>query len=319
MSKQLSYITIDGLMNKLARNIPTVLKYEEDDVIEWAGEALQGIGAYNELVDRVYFLQVKDYKCAIPANSKYILQIARNNFATDNYRKNLCAINESLKIDKIDDTVDYILLDCCGSPATDYDVAYYRPYFSLEMDYGKWVSSNNHRKHWSIVRPTENTFFDSSCQNDFIYNPSRDEYKAEAPFIRFSFQEGMIAIAVASVKLDDTGYPMIPDNYSYYTAINKYVLMRLMEKDFYSGREGSTGRYQKAELDWQYYCQQASNESMMPSTLDEMEALRTSRGYLLPNTNQINEFFGNLGTEEYRSYLKNTIKSRYNNGYYQTV
>jgi len=323
MSKQLSYITIDGLMNKLARNLPSTFKYDEDDVIEWAGEALSGIGAYNELVERVYFLQVKDYKCTIPANSKYITQIARNNFATStDYRQNLCVINDTLKTDVIDENVDYVLLDCKGTPVTDYEVAYYRPYFSLEVDYGKWVSSNNHRKHWSIVTPSQNSFFDTCAKNDqhdYLYNPSNDEYRVEAPFIKFSFQEGVIALAVSSIKLDDIGYPMIPDNYSYYTAINKYILMRLTEKDFYANREGSERRYSKAEQDWQWYCQQASNESMMASTIDDMEQLRTSRGYLLPNTNQTNEFFGNLGTEEYRSYLKNTIKSRYNYGSYKTV
>ena len=320
MSKQLAYLTIDGLMDKLSRNIPSTFKLEEDDVIEWSGEALQGIGAYNELVDRVYFLPVKNFKCVIPAHSKYIIQISRNNLTqSSSYRQNLCAINEVLQEEAVDDVDIPVLLDCKGTPVTDYDVAYYRPYFSLDWDYGKWISSNAFRRHWTPIRPSQHSFFDVCSIDDLLYVNSVDEYKLEAPFIKFSFQEGMVAVAVASVKLDDTGYPMIPDNYSYYTAISKYILLRLTEKDFYANREGSAPRYQKAEADWQFYCQQASNESMMPSTIDEQETLRTSRMYLLPRTNQVNNFFGNLGTEEYHSYFKNTLKSRYSNGYHQDV
>ena len=219
MSKQLSYITIDGLMNKLARNLPSTFKYDEDDVIEWAGEALAGVGAYNELVERIYFLQVANYKCNIPPNSKYIIQIALNNSITNmNYRQNLCAINDALKTDVVDNEVNYVLLDCKGTPVTDYDVAYYRPFFSLEMDYGKWASSNHYRKHWSTITPSQNSFFDicnKDDRHDYLYNYSKNEYRIEAPFIKFSFKEGVVALAVSSIKLDDIGYPMIPDNYTY--------------------------------------------------------------------------------------------------------
>ena len=54
MSKSLAYISFDTLLAKLARDIPSSLKYEEDDAIEWASEALSAIGAYNELDEKVY-------------------------------------------------------------------------------------------------------------------------------------------------------------------------------------------------------------------------------------------------------------------------
>ena len=119
------------------------------------------------------------------------------------------------------------------------------------------------------------------------------------------------------IRDSTSGVPLIPDSYLYTSAIAAYIKYKLMDKNFFSGREGSAARLQKAEKDWSYYCQQASNESMMPNTVDEMETLRASRNYLLPRNNLQSNFFGNLGTTENRTFLRNTLKSRFlTNGYY---
>jgi len=95
---------------------------------------------------------------------------------------------------------------------------------------------------------------------------------------------------------------MIPDTYSYTTAITKYVTMKLMEKDFYNGRQGSDKRLQKAEQDWQWYCKQASNELFMINGVDEHENLLEQRQYLLPKQNHYYGFFGKFNNAENRRF-----------------
>ena len=305
------------MLSKLARDIPSSLKYEEDDAIEWAGEALSAIGAYNELEEKVYFLPVENYKCTIPPYTKAIVQIVKNNFPVTSPRNTLCTINCALKEEAIEETPCYVLTDCQDEIIGDYDIAYYRPFFSLDMDYGKWTSSNFYKNNWSLVRPSQHSFFNATNNTENLYQSGAEEYQIQSPFIKFSFCKGYVAVALTTVKLDANGIPLIPDSYNYTSAIVSYIKYKLMDKDFYSGREGSGTRLQKAERDWAYYCQQSSNESMMPNTIDEMETLRASRNYLLPRNNLQSNFFGNLGNTENRTFLRNTLKSRFlTNGYY---
>ena len=120
--------------------------------------------------------------------------------------------------------------------------------------------------------------------------------------MRFSFKTGFVAIAYTRQMLDENGYPMIPDHYSYVTAVTKYITMKMMEREWYSGRQGFGDKVKKSEQDWQWYCKQAGNRAIMPEGLDQFQNMLDQRQYLLPRIHRYNQFFKDMGRRENRAY-----------------
>ena len=289
------FVNINRIFSKLIRDLDKDIR--EDDVIEWVGEALEFIGAERYYQPAIAFIEVKNHQCILPSMMHDIKQIARNN-RWSKAESTLCpkAIIEDTSEDE--DPVIPIPLDCNGQPINDYELAYYRPYFDLKWEHSFWYGSNYHKQNYSPVRLSTHSFFESLDQG----NMQEDKYSiVQDTSLRLSFKEGSIAIAYDRQLVDDaTGYPMIPDNISYTTAITKYITLRIMEKRFYAGREGSKMLVEKAEADWHWYCKQASNVDMMPHGIDEHQNLLDQRSYLLPHNDRYFGYFGNLASPENR-------------------
>lgn len=82
--------------------------------------------------------------------------------------------------------------------------------------------------------------------------------------INVSFEQDWVALEYQAFAVDEDGYPMVPDHYSYSQALYWYIVMKMME----GGMEHPAGKQQinwaVAEDRWQYYCGQARNQSKMP-------------------------------------------------------
>lgn len=320
------YISLDRIFAKLGRDLP-IDSINESDVVEWAGEALEAIGAVSMYEQAVAFVEVKNHQCAIPSGMHSIIQIARNNTYTPECEKDnvLCPAKVLAEVVGQESTplnpctcidtcscnrpkVDYTLLDCNGTPITGYDIAYYRPYFDLQYEYYNWNRSSLYNSSYTPVRLSNNSFINSVVldvdSNNPIYAQTNDEYTIiNGDTLRFSFCDGSVAISYLRQVLDpETGYPMIPDEFSYVTAITKYITLRMMERDFYSNREGSQSRVEKAESDWHWYCKQASNLAMMPKGADQWQNILEQRYQLLPKLRNYYSFFGNMSKFENRKW-----------------
>lgn len=297
------YVSIDRIFAKLYRDLP-LDNISEEDVIEWTGEALEFIGAVSLYEEAVAFIEVKNHQCEIPKGLHSIIQIAKNN--DRNIRDDRFCPKEV--IEELDPTVPEgpmipVAIDCQGMPENAYDVAYYRPYFDFRYEYAGW-SNSRHYQRYTPVRLSNNVFFnDLVCREQGVCYGS-DEYTIiQKQYLRFSFKEGIVAVAYTRQMLDEeTGYPMIPDQVSAITAITKYVTLRLMERLFYAGKEGSASKVQKAEADWHHYCGQARSYAMMPKGVDEYQNLLDQRSYMLPDHNKYYGFFGNLSAPEIRKF-----------------
>lgn len=306
------YTSIDRIFSKLIRDVKS--DFSEADVIEWCGEALSFIGATRLYEEAVAFIEVKNHQCKMPAGTHAIIQIARNNSWGGPKDDSLCPSN----IKDLTPTVDGetppatvpVALDCTGQPINDYDLAYYRPYFDLKWEYSQWRCSSTYIQKYTPVRLATNTYFNSIvCKevedgSQTIYQTGTDEYTiVQGDTLRFSFKEGSVAVAYLRQLLDEeTGYPMIPDNISYTTAITKYITMKMFEREFYNGRDGAERKMVKAEQDWQWYCKQASNVDLMPNGVDEYQNMLDQRSYLLPRQNRYYGFFGKMARPETRKF-----------------
>lgn len=316
------YTSIDRIFSKLIRDVKS--DFSEADVVEWCGEALEFIGATRLYEEAVAFIEVKNHQCKLPAGLHAVIQVARNNRWSGPKDDSLCPakIKSEVPVNTDPQASIPVALDCNGEPVNEYELAYYRPYFDLRYEYDLWRCSGTYTEKYTPVRLTTNTFFNSLvCKEttagiENIYQSSVDEYTiVQGDTLRFSFKEGSVAVAYLRQIVDEeTGYPMIPDNISYTTAITKYITMKMFEREFYNGREGAAQKMQKAESDWQWYCKQAGNVDMMPYGVDEHQNLLDQRSYILPQQNRYYGFFGKMNRPEIRKYNDPDVRNYH--GYY---
>lgn len=315
------YTSIDRIMSKIVRDYG-LEDLDTIDCIEWIGEALEAIGAYKLYEEAVAFIEVKNYQANIPNGLHAIIQIAKND-CYNSYNQSSTAVCPNTAT-KLSTTVNDgsakpdipVALDCNGTPINAYELAYYRPYFDLKWEFGYFRQSSLYKGCLSPVRLASSNF-----QNSLVCTDLEQQHYGEESYniiageiLRFSFKEGQIALSYLRQKLDEeTGYPLIPDTYSYTTAISSYILMKVKTKDMYKNREGASSLAEKATADWQWYCRQAKNESIMPSTVDEYENLLQQRNYLIPRDNSYYNFFGNLNKKEGRKF--NDPDNRNNRGF----
>lgn len=334
--EQIQYTSIDRIISKVIRDLG-VDNVNEGDLVEWTAEALEAIGAVTMYEEAVAFIEVKNHQCELPVGLHSIIQVARNYCFSDYGREDpFCPqkVVESVEERHINpcsceakncencSRIDYVLLDCEGKPITGYDVAYYRPYFDLQYEYNLWCSNNFYRGCYTPVRLTNHTFFNTIvCEERNMvycnYHDAQDEYTViQGKLLRFSFQDGSIALSYLRQVVDEeTGYPMIPDHFSYTTAITKYITLRIMEREFYANREGAAQRMQKAESDWHWYCKQAGNHAMMPKGIDQWQNIMEQRQYMLPRTRNYYSFFGKMSRPEQRKWNDPDGRSNFR-GYY---
>lgn len=317
MGRKFQYTTLDRVLSKLYRDLG-LEEISETDVVEWCGEALNFMETPSILEEAVAFVEIKNHMAELPIGLQSIIQIARNVNWTKDQNK-FCPANVLLdtnNIESVDSSAGELKapvpLDCNGTPLSDYDLAYYRPYFDLQYEYNGWTDSNYYQQDYVPMRLANHSFFNSLVcpedeniyAQDNTYDGGLSEYTISDNMLKTSFKEGSVAIAYYRQKLDPiTGYPMIPEDVSFTTAITKYITMMYMSRMWYMGREGYSDKMQKAEADWQWYCKQASNKAFTLHGVDEHQNLLEQRNHLIPKINRYYGFFGNLGRAEDRSYF----------------
>jgi len=316
--KQIGYTSVNRILSKLRRDLGES-NLHESDVIEWTGEALDAIGAVTMLEEKVAFIEVVDFEVDLPPNTDSIIQVAINNEWVEGETNECCApieVAETFCEDGVADDCDTvpcedskcILVDDTGTPIYTKDLYEYKPNINVIAEYFNWVSSEYYVSKWTAVRLKDHSFFNSVVcrENDYqdIYQNSKNEYTVigHKNKLRFSFKTGYVAIAYTTPILDENGYPMIPDHYSFTTAVTKYITMKIMERAWYSGREGYDRKVVKSEKDWQWYCKQAGNRAMMPRGVDEYQNMLDMSSYLLPRVHRYNQFFRDLSSPENRRY-----------------
>src|SRR5690349_19381133 len=135
---QTQYTSIDRIFSKVNRDITS--DFNEEDVIEWTGEALGFMESNKSFDEAVAFMEVNNFTANMPPLSHGLIQIARNNKFTPETKNLFCpkAITDTIVIGEKPNTAP-IPLNCAGMPMMDYDLAYYRPYFDLQFEYYGWT------------------------------------------------------------------------------------------------------------------------------------------------------------------------------------
>jgi len=329
----LNYVTIDRVFSKLNRDLKGT-ELNESDVIEWIGEALEFLEVPQVLVEDVKFLKVKDYHAEIPDNLHMITQIAKRieypfidtneledncpspqeesscytgdeNFDCDSDLVSICDSD----ISQYEHMPDNYTLAFLNAEETKYLDSLALNQLDLDWTYTIWTSSEYYKRNFTPVRLATGTFFNSLVckeKDKSLYLTCDYEYTVVGQTekrLRFNFIDGDVAISYLKNSVDkETGYPLIPDNISYITAIVYFIRWKIAEMYDWAGREGWAVKAEKAEAKWLKYCRQAKNNMKMPKTLDEHQNLLEQTHYLIPDHNKYYGFFGNLGKRKLRNF-----------------
>lgn len=127
-------------------------------------------------------------------------------------------------------------------------------------------------------------FFDNTCNNT---------YKIQGSNILVSFEKGEIEIAYNAIKVDDNGYPLIPDVVEFTRALELYIKRYYFQQFFEQGKiNAQVLEGIKQDYSWAVY--QAQNIFKAVS-IDEMESAKNML-QSWSTRNQHKEGFVNLGT-----------------------
>ena len=333
MNQKFGYTTVDTIFAKFSRDLRGN-EVNEADMVEWIGEALSFMKVAEIQEEAVAFIEVADYKAELPCGFQSVIQVARNNNWVKNENES-CVCPSNVLINSIttqevivDNTLppeplDQPIVDCEGNIIGEYEMAYYRPYFDLKYEYYGWNSSRYFKENYTPIRLANHSFFNTMVATEQdeaikeIYNSNTtDEYTLAGGFpnyaLRFSFKEGSIALSYLRTVIDaETGYPVIPDNILFISAITYYVKWKISERFRWEGREGSAQESRDAEEHWLKYVRQAINHIKMPHGVDQYQNIMENSLYLIPRTRKYYGFFGNLGREEDRRFNNPDNRRRY--------
>ena len=312
------YVSIDSVLSKFYRDFRG-LSITEDDAIEWTAESLGFAKMAKVSEEAIHFAEVKNYETLLPSHLHYIIQIARNNeydedplnCSVGNILQELEPETEEVEEDCNDCSTGWLKnavpVDSDGRIIGDYEVAYYRPFFNLQYEYGNFKSCSHYKRKYTPVRLSDHSFFNNLVcreeETNSLYSSSEDEYTIVQDRLRFSFKEGFVAIAYLRQPTDKkTGYPLIPDDESARAAITYYMTWKIKQREYFNHTEGAGRLAKEAELRWLKYIKQFKNQTKMPANADQYENLKQGSMYLLPRNKRYYGFFGNLNRAESRRY-----------------
>ncbi len=283
-----------------------------DHIKDWISEILNEIGVRNCYVESVAFQKVENFIAELPPHCHSVIQIAKDMHWQDKGTC-LCPKEVSEVLEEEEKLTIPVPIDCNGSPIAPYDVAYYRPLFAYQLPFGQWGSSALYGRRFKRMRAATSSFASSIlCEeiNSELYSYCDDEFIFVDNIIKCSFPEGAIAVSYLAYKLDDEGYPMIPDHEYYTQAAKFYCLYNIMAKDFWNGKQGSEQRMIFAKQEWEKYRDKAEALEIH-YTEEELENFKNEWLYILPNDRKADGFYGNAGREENRKYLNVGNVTRY--------
>ncbi len=118
------------------------------------------------------------------------------------------------------------------------------------------------------------------------YRSARRFYKIVGNSIQTSFCEGFVKLTYLSLPTDKEGYPLIPDNENFRTALEFHVIKRLIG----AGYEHKVFTYKMADELYDKHISRARNEISLPS-FDRMVSNFNTNIRLLPPTGYADQFF----------------------------
>lgn len=121
-------------------------------------------------------------------------------------------------------------------------------------------------------------------------------YKIKGRVIFTSTKEVPVEVAYHSIKTDEDGFPLVPDNGSFARALELYIQKRYFTILFNSGKI-ALNVLQNVQQEYAFYVGQAQSALIRPN-LDQMESIKNMWNTLIPKVYKHADGFETINTPE---------------------
>lgn len=265
------------------------------DVREWIGEAMEKIGAIQQLEHKVENIPVIGYQAKLPCDLYRLNQVA---FSFENscgwlpMRKVTNSFGVYTKCDKCDPNM--IIGDNALIPLV-------KNLYNLVDDRAALDIINSDPNVKKTLSALVNQYTIPSMNGRLIVgNPASLngslQYSTKPGYITVNVPCGWVKISYHAIITDEDSMPMIPDNPSYFEAIFWYVAMKLSYPKYLKGQL-TQNIYYDMKNSWNFYRRQAYAEAMLPGP-DEIESIKNDWHKLYTEFDDHDTFFATTGDEQ---------------------
>lgn len=265
------------------------------DVREWIGEAMEKIGAIQQLEHKVENIPVIGYQAKLPCDLYRLNQVA---FSFENscgwlpMRKVTNSFGVYTKCDKCDPNM--IIGDNALMPLV-------KNLYNLVDDRAALDIINSDPNVKKTLSALVNQYTIPSVNGRLIVgNPASLngslQYSTKPGYITVNVPCGWVKISYHAIITDEDSMPMIPDNPSYFEAIFWYVAMKLSYPKYLKGQL-TQNIYYDMKNSWNFYRRQAYAEAMLPGP-DEIESIKNDWHKLYTEFDDHDTFFATTGDEQ---------------------
>ena len=292
-------------VQRVIAKVFTDLNLSEDthrlsDFIEWAGEALEKIGAFPSFTSKVAgkddapLLVVSNYQTQLPYDFHKMIQVsyatsASGPFYPMRYATGSFDFGSTLTTSStVDDIVqpESALVTLAMSL---YDLSYADALAKINSEAATKALLNGMLNSMEATTASNGgtSFTDTTFDVTYLITPN---------YIKTNVETGYIMLAYQAIPTDADGYPLIPDNQSFIEAIYWYINMKLMYPEWKAGTVRD-GVYFDARRSWNYYSKQAYGEALMPNK-DQMESIKNTWLRLVPEISEHSTGYSTLGQKQ---------------------
>lgn len=265
------------------------------DIREYIGEAMEKIGAIQQLEHKVENIPVIGYQAKLPCDLYRLNQVA---FSFENscgwlpMRKVTNSFGVYTKCDKCDPNM--IIGDNALMPLV-------KNLYNLVDDRAALDIINSDPNVKKTLSALVNQYTIPSMNGRLIVgNPASLngslQYSTKPGYITVNVPCGWVKISYHAIITDEDSMPMIPDNPSYFEAIFWYVAMKLSYPKYLKGQL-TQNIYYDMKNSWNFYRRQAYAEAMLPGP-DEIESIKNDWHKLYTEFDDHDTFFATTGDEQ---------------------
>lgn len=267
------------------------------DISEWIGEAMEKIGAIQQLEHKTENIPVKDYQAKLPCDLYRLNQVAfsfSNSCGWLPMRKVTNSFGIYKKCNKDNCETKMLIQDEALLPLV-------KNLYNLVDDREALDMINSDSNIKNTLSALVNQYTIPSVNGKLIPgNPSvmnsTLQYSTKPGYITVNVPCGWVKISYHAIITDEDSMPMIPDNPAYFEAIFWYVAMKMSYPKYLKGQM-SQNIYYDMKNSWNFYRRQAYAEAMMPG-VDELESIKNDWHKLYPEFDDHNTFFESTGDEQ---------------------
>ena len=287
------------------------------DMIEWAAESLEKIGAFPSFETKVTgwddtpHLKLVDYQAKLPCDFYTLVQAA--------YAKSPCGPYYPMRYGSGSFDYGKIAKKDTASSANGYSwqvfpdsylvvlaMTLYKdedpnsPTYGASLSYDQALQLLNDD---AVIKNNLSGLLNAAASNTnkdkegTSFNTTEDfTYIVTNNYIKTNVRCGYIMMSYQAIPTDTDGYPMIPDDPDFMEAIYWYITMKLLYPQW---KQGSVRDqvYYDARRSWNYNCKKAYGQAMLPN-IDQLESIKNSWNRLVPELHEHATGFSTLGEEQ---------------------